>query len=718
MNATDTLTREERFLVEGMDCAACVTRIENAIGKLPGIERASVNLATGEACVLYHPSQLEAKRIQETVDKIGYKAVELPVEDLYEHREAESDTLFKERKLKFIIAVILTLPVFIISMFMLEFVGSDWVQFVLSTPVVLWCGSHFFTLGWKEMRSNSPGMNTLIALSVGTAYVYSTLYTIFPHFLPHSSASCAYFESATTIVTLVLLGGLMELRASRKAGEAMRSLLGKQAMTATVIRNLIDVTVPIADVRVGDTVRVRSGEKVPVDGIVTIGSASVDESMMTGESKPVTKSEGDEVIGSTLVLSGSFMINATRVGTNTVLHQIVRLVERAQSSKAPIARLADKVSGYFVYAVIAIAVIAFAIWYILSPTDKLASAIIPFISVLIIACPCALGLATPTAIMVGSGRASELGILIQKGEALELAHKLDTIILDKTGTITTPEPVLTSMRSFNGISEDDLLRYAASLERNSSHPLAKAFIRAAGERAVELAESTSFELVEGKGVRGVVAGKQVEIGASAEGNTLDITIDGERSGVAVISHSIKPNTKHAVAELKKLGLDVIMMTGDSEEEARRVASEVGITNVMSGVMPYQKADKVRSLQMIGKKVGMVGDGINDAPALAQADVGFAIGTGTDVAMHAADITLMRDDLMAVVDAMRLSKKTLGTVKQNLFFSFFYNSLGIPIAAGALFVPFGIIFSPMVGSLAMAFSDVTVIANSLRLRNFR
>lgn len=712
-----TTTHEERFLVEGMDCAACVSRIEAAINKLPGIERASVNLATGEACVLYHPSQLEAKRIQETVDKIGYKAVELPEENLYEHHEAENEELFKERKLKFIVALILTLPVFTISMLMIEFSGSDWLQLILATPVVLWCGAHFFTFGWKEVRSNSLGMNTLIALSVGTAYIYSTLYTIFPHFLPHSAVSCAYFESATTIVTLVLLGGLMELRASRKAGEAMHLLLGKQAMTATVIRNLMDMTVPISKVQVGDTVRVRAGEKIPVDGIVTIGTATVDESMMTGESKPVIKREGDEVIGSTIATSGSFMMNVTRVGTNTVLHQIVRLVELAQSSKAPIARLADRVSGYFVYAVIAIAVVTFALWYMFSPTDKLASAIVPFISVLIIACPCALGLATPTAIMVGSGRASELGILIRKGEALELAHKLDTIILDKTGTITTSEPVLTSIRSLNSISEDELLRYAGSLERNSSHPLAKAFIRAAGERAVELAESTSFELIEGKGVRGVVSGKRVEIGASQGGSTLDITIDGERSGIVVISHSIKPNTKHAVAELKKLGLDVIMMTGDSEEEARRVASDVGIANVMSGVMPYQKAEKVRALRTQGKKVGMVGDGINDAPALAQADVGFAIGTGTDVAMEAADITLMRDDLMAVVDAIRLSKRTLGTVKQNLFFSFFYNSLGIPIAAGALFLPFGIIFSPMIGSLAMAFSDVTVIANSLRLRRF-
>ena len=711
-------TKEERFLVEGMDCAACVTRIETAIGKLPGIERASVNLATGEACVLYHPNQLDAKKITDAVDKIGYKAVELPEDDLYAHRTEESEKIYKTRKIKFIVALVLTLPVFVISMFMLEFNGSDWVQFILATPVVLWSGSHFFTGGWKAAKGKAPDMNTLIALSVGTAYLYSTLYTLFPHFLPHSSASCAYFESATTIITLVLLGGLMEMRASRKAGEAMRSLLGKQATTATLVRNLIDTTVPIENIRVGDTLRVRAGEKIPLDGVISIGSASVDESMMTGESKPVIKLEGDEVIGATIASTGTFEMKVTRIGKNTVLQQIVRLVERAQNSKAPIARLADKVSGYFVYGVIAIAIIAFVIWYVASPTDKLASAIVPFISVLIIACPCALGLATPTAIMVGSGRASELGILIRKGEALEKAYQLDTIILDKTGTITTGEPVITGVKSLNGLSEDELLQLAASVERNSSHPLAKAFIKAASEKDIMVFNTDSFELVDGKGIRANVGGKVIEIGKSdSKDNDISLTINGEQAGSFTVSHTIKSNTKNAVEELRKLGLDVIMMTGDNEVEAKRIASEVGITNVMAGVLPYQKADKVKSLQAEGKKVGMVGDGINDAPALAQADVGFAIGSGTDVAMEAADITLMRDDLMAVADAIRLSKRTLGTVKQNLFFSFFYNSLGIPIAAGALFIPFGIIFSPMVGSLAMAFSDVTVIANSLRLRRF-
>lgn len=693
-------------------------RIETAINKLPGIQTATVNLATGEASVFYDPHQVELSKIKESVDKIGYKAVDLPEGDLYEHHAIESELLYTNRRLKFVVSLVLTLPVFVISMFMLEFSGSDWVQFVLATPVVLWCGLHFFTGGWKAAIAKAPDMNTLIALSVGTAYIYSALYTIFPHFLPHSSASCAYFESATTIVTLVLLGGLLEMRASQKAGEAMRSLLGKQATTATVVRNLIDSTIPIEDVRIGDTLRVRAGEKIPVDGVITIGNASIDESMMTGESNPVTKREDDEVIGASIVSSGTFEMNVTRIGKNTVLQQIVRLVERAQNSKAPIARLADKVSGYFVYGVISIAVITFVVWYVASPTDKLASAIVPFISVLIIACPCALGLATPTAIMVGSGRASELGILIRKGEALEKAHQLDTIILDKTGTITTGEPVINSIKSLNGLSEDELLQLAASVERNSSHPLAKAFTKLAKQRNISLLAADNFQIIEGKGIQANINGRKIEIGKSiGTENALSLMIDGELTGSFEVSHTIKPNTKKAISELRKLGLDVIMMTGDNEVEAKRIASEVGITNVMSGVLPYQKADKVKSLQSEGKKVGMVGDGINDAPALAQADVGFAIGSGTDVAMEAADITLMRDDLMAVADAIRLSKRTLGTVKQNLFFSFFYNSLGIPIAAGVLFIPFGIVFSPMIGSLAMAFSDVTVIANSLRLKRF-
>lgn len=721
---------EERFLVEGMDCASCVMRIETAIKKLPGVDEASVNLATGEAFVLYHPNQLDAQRIKKAVDTIGYKAVDIPVSDLHEHQSQETEFLYRNRRIKFITALVLTLPVFIISMFMLEFEGSDWVQLVLSTPVVFWCGYHFFVGGWKAAKGKAPDMNTLVALSVGVAYIYSVIVTIFPDLLPHTSTITAYFESATTIITLILLGGLMEMRASRKAGEAMRALLGHQAKTATVIRDGKDIVVPIEDVRTGDVLLAKAGEKIPVDGIITSGTAFIDESMMTGESKLVEKNIDDEVIGSTIISNGTLEFRASRVGEATILQQIVRLVERAQGSKAPIARLADKISGYFVQGVIVIALLTFAIWYIASPTDKLASALIPFISVLIIACPCALGLATPTAIMVGTGRASELGILVRKGEALEKAYKLDTIVLDKTGTITTTEPQITDVIIYNGLDRDAVISFAASAERSSSHPLAKAIKHFAENNEVEYGSSSHFTDIEGRGVSAEVGGEKILLGSRKFFSEKNITINSDQTdaifiakndkliGEFILSQTIKLHTKEAVLALQSMGLDVIMLTGDNEAAARSIADQVGIRKVLAGVLPYQKAEKIRQLQEQGKKVGMVGDGVNDAPALAQADVGFAIGSGTDVAMEAADITLMRDDLMTVVSAIELSRRTFSVIKQNLFFSFFYNSLGIPIAAGILFIPFGILLSPMVGSLAMAFSDVTVIGNSLRLKKFR
>jgi Cu+-exporting ATPase len=448
--------------------------------------------------------------------------------------------------------------------------------------------------------------------------------------------------------------------------------------------------------------------------------------MMTGESEPVKKNSGDEVIGSTVALTGTGTIRATRTGSNTTLQQIVRLVERAQLSKAPIARLADTISGYFVQVVIAIALITFIIWYTASPTDKLSSALIPFISVLIIACPCALGLATPTAIMIATGRASELGILIRKGAALEYAHKLDTVVFDKTGTITDPIPTLSRIIPVNGFTEERLLSLAAAVERNSSHPLAKSIMREAEKRHIEYSTADFYIPIEGKGVTASVYGENISITnepfleypSQTNNSALYLRINNNNAGIFIIEHTIKPGASEAVRQLQKLGITVMMLTGDNEAEAARIAGSTGILTYQAGILPYQKTELIRQLQAQGHKVGMVGDGINDAPALAQADVGFAIGTGTDVAMEAADITLMRDDLSAVVDTLNLSRRTFRIIKENLFFSFFYNSLGIPIAAGILFIPFGIIFNPMIGALAMAFSDVTVIGNSLRLRRFR
>ncbi|MBS1902091.1 MAG: cadmium-translocating P-type ATPase [Bacteroidetes bacterium] len=726
--ATKTLpTREERFLVEGMDCAACVTRIETAIKKLPGIENASVNLATGEASVRYRPDLVAAIELKKTVDKVGYHAVDLPESDLHEHHVAEAAAIYRTRKVKFIVAASLTLPILVISMFMLDFAGSDWVQFVLATPVVLWSGSHFYIGGFKSARAKAPDMNTLVGLSVATAYLYSTVVIVFPHLLAHTTGHHVYFESAATIVSLILLGGLMEMRASRKAGAAMRTLLGQQAKMATIVRNGSDTTIPVEDVRTGDVLLVRAGEKIPVDGRITNGAGLLDEAMMTGESKPVRRSLGEEVIGSTVLQEGVIQIEAVRVGKATILQQIVRLVERAQETKAPIARLADTVSGYFVQGVILVALLTFVVWFVLSPADKFSSALVPFISVLIIACPCALGLATPTAIMVATGRASELGILIRKGDALEKASKLDTIILDKTGTLTLSEPTVTSFTIVGGASRERVLSYALSLERNSSHPIAKAIVRYAEANGASVASTSHFEAVESKGVIGTVDGSNVLIGNAAflaahgvplQTDTDDkicVGMDDTLCATIAIGQGLKPGTSEGVARLRAFGIDVVMMTGDTESAAREIATQAGIANVMSQVLPYQKAEMVRQLQAEGKKVGMVGDGINDAPALAQADVGFAIGSGTDVAMEAADITLMRDDLGAVADSLVLSQQTLRVIKQNLFFSFVYNSLGIPIAAGVLYPAFGLLLNPMIGSLAMAFSDVSVIANSLRLR---
>ncbi len=732
---------EARFLIEGMDCASCVMRIETSLKKLPGIDNATVNLATGEASIFYKPSLVTTSNIKKRVDSIGYKAIDLPNDEASTDLIAEDRRIvYNKRVLKFFVALAFTLPVFLISMFEWRFPGSNWVEIILSTPVLFWSGAVFFIGGYKELRSKSPGMNLLVALSTGTAYIYSVSIVLFPNlFSGIGGEAHTYFESATVIITLVLLGRLMEERAKGKASEAMKHLLGKQPKFATVVRDGKDFQIGIHEVRSGDRILVRPGEKIPVDGIILRGSSSIDESMMTGESEKVKKTEGSDIIGSTVNGSGSFEYRATRVGKDTVLQQIIRLVERAQSSKAPIARLADVISGYFVQGVILISIITFAVWYIFGPEPKLTYALLTFVSVLIIACPCALGLATPTAILVGTGRASELGIIIKNGEALENAHKLTTLVLDKTGTITSGIPQVSEIISFNGLARDEVLRLAASVERNSKHPIAKAILDSAAQLNLSLSESTDFNLSEGSGISAMMSGVRIYAGNKIFLEQNDIPLVGEAEkytdqlgigkspvfiargkeliGTIIISSALKPYAKDAIASFIQLGMEVIMMTGDNELAARAIAKEVGIEKVLAGVLPYQKAEKVRALQAEGKFVGMVGDGINDAPALAQANVGFAIGSGTDVAIEAADITLLRDDLRAVSDAIRLSKRTMRIIKQNLYSSFLYNSLGIPIAAGILFVPFGLLLSPMIGSAAMALSDVSVIGNSLRLRKF-
>ncbi|HET6512211.1 MAG TPA: heavy metal translocating P-type ATPase [Candidatus Kapabacteria bacterium] len=721
-----------------MTCASCVMRIERSIKDLEGVNDASVNLATGEAVVHYHPEHLGIQKIIDQVEKTGYTAVEVPnTRQEIEQKEQEKEARYKKKVREFIWAAVLTLPIFIIGMTHIEAGWANWVMFVLSTPVVFWFGRSFFINAWKSIKLRSADMDLLVAIGTGAAYIYSVIGMFFPSvFAGTHEGHHVYFEAAAVIITLILLGHLMENRAKGRTSEAIKKLMGQQARTATIMRNGLEETIDVDLVRVGDQVLVRPGDKIPVDGIVVSGTSAVDESMITGESQPVSKKAGDEVVGATVNKAGSFRFRATKVGKDTVLQQIVKLVEDAQGSKAPIARLADVVSSYFIPVVLSIAIATFVLWYNFGPEEtKLTYGFITFVSVLIIACPCALGIATPTAIMVGTGRAAELGILIRSGAALERAHKLRTIILDKTGTITQGQPGITSLLATGSWTELDVLRFAASAEADSEHPLAQAIIAEARTRGVEVSSASDFKTFEGMGIEAVVEGRVVRVGnasfikaslfeaemihnSEAARTVLLVSIDGTLAGLVAIADPIKPSSVAAISALRSEGLRVIMMSGDNERTAKAVARQVGIEEVLAGVLPHQKAEKVREIQQQGGLVGMVGDGINDAPALAQADVGFAIGSGTDIAIEASDITLLRNDLNDVVNALKLSHKTIRIIKQNLFSSFFYNSLGIPIAAGLLFPVFGLLLNPMIGSAAMAFSDVAVILNSLRLKRFQ
>jgi Cu+-exporting ATPase len=737
MHKHDEKVEESRLLIEGMTCASCVMRLETSLNKLEGVTEANVNLATNEAVVHYRPSEVDIAGIVEQIERTGYEAVEVPntrkeIEEKQQLREAK----YKRKVREFIGAAVLTLPVFVIGMMHIEADWANWVMFVLSTPVVFWFGRSFFTNAWKSIKMRSADMDLLVAIGTGAAYFYSIMAMFFPQLFEGAHAARhVYFEAAAVIITLILLGHLMENRAKGRTSDAIKKLMGQQARTARIMRNGLEETIDVDLVRVGDRVLVRPGEKIPVDGIVVSGSSAVDESMITGESQPVSKKMGDGVVGSTINKNGSFHFNATKVGKDTVLQQIVKLVEDAQGSKAPIARLADVVSGYFIPVVLSIAIATFVLWYNFGPEPKLTYAFITFVSVLIIACPCALGIATPTAIMVGTGRAAELGILIRSGAALETAHKLKTIILDKTGTITQGKPSVTDIIVTGSREKQELLRLVASAERESEHPLAEAILSEASLKGITLAAQSDFTTFEGQGIQAVVEGTVVKVGNASfisanayaaeitrlsdqAKTTLLVSIDGELAGIIAIADPIKSSSKAAIAELRRQGLRVIMMSGDNERTAKAVASQVGIDEVLAGVLPGQKADKVREIQKGGGLVGMVGDGINDAPALAQADVGFAIGSGTDIAIEASDITLLRNDLNDVVNALKLSHQTIKIIKQNLFSSFFYNSLGIPIAAGLLFPVFGLLLNPMIGSAAMAFSDVAVILNSLRLKRFQ
>ena len=743
--------------LKGMSCASCANSIETAIQQVPGVSSVQVNFAAEQASVEYDEHDTSLEKIQTAVADAGYEArqkedLSIGEEDAQEQEERKSQqkALLTKTIVSGVVGIILilgTLPMmlgFDIPGWPM-FLHNPWLQLVLATPVLFWCGQSFYVGAWKAFTHRAANMNTLVALGTGAAYLYSIFVTLFPGFLTAQGlAPEVYYEAAVVIIALLLLGRYLENRARGQTSDAIRQIMGMQANTARVVRQGEEIDLPLEEVVVGDVIIVRPGEKIPVDGEVVEGSSTVDESMVTGEPVPVKKGQGEEVIGATINKTGSFRFKASRVGKDTVLAQIVQLVQDAQGSKAPIQKLADQVTGWFVPVVIAIALLTFILWFNIMGNTTLA--LLTTVGVLIIACPCALGLATPTSIMVGTGKGAENGILIKDAESLESAHRLQAVVVDKTGTLTEGKPTVTDYLTVRGTANSNeikLLQMAAAVERNSEHPLAEAVVNYAGSQGIEQKKLTSvqdFDAVTGRGVQGTINGHLVQIGTdrwmqslnidtsslqsqrqaweAAAKTTAWIAVDGEAEGLMGISDALKKTSARAVSALQKMGLEVVMLTGDNQQTAEAIAQEVGIRRVFAEVRPDQKADQIKQLQSEGKQVAMVGDGINDAPALAQADVGISIGTGTDVAIAASDITLISGDLQGIVTAIQLSKATIANIRQNLFFAFIYNVAGIPIAAGILYPIFGWLLNPIIAGAAMAFSSVSVVTNALRLRNFQ
>jgi len=757
---------QTRIGIQNIRCASCVLSIEDELKATPGVLNASVNVATQEATIEYLPEETKLADLNAAIETWGYKTRPAASAEPQDEQQAAHEKEYRRLMRRFWFAAVISLPVLATAYSKFVPIVRDWnmetlrlawgVAALLTLPVLFWSGSDFFTGAWAALKHRSANMNTLIALGTAAAWLYSTIAVLFPSIFPQGTSE-PFYDVVAVVIALVVLGQALELRAKGRTSEAIKKLMGLQAKTARVIRDGQETDIPVEEVLVGDVVQVRPGEKVSVDGVIIEGSSAVDESMLTGESLPVSKKPGDEVIGATLNKTGAFKFRAAKVGKDTALAQIVRMVQDAQNSKAPIARMADTVSGYFVPVVIILAILTFVLWFDIGPQPQLVYALVTAVTVLIIACPCALGLATPMSLMVGIGKGAENGILIRSGEALQTAQRIRTVVLDKTGTITKGKPELTDTVVTGEWKEGDLLHLAASVERSSEHPLAEAIVEGAKAKGIPLSEPAAFEAIPGHGVIATVSGRRVMLGnlklmnreevvlrgleqkaiaLADDGKTpMFVAVDGQAAGIVAVADTVKEDSATAIAALQEMGIEVVMITGDNQRTAQAIARKVGVDRVLAEVLPEDKAKNVHLLQAdpAGKRgaggkqasprgsargVAMVGDGINDAPALAQADVGLAIGTGTDVAIEASDITLIKGSLKGVVTAIEVSRATMRNIKQNLVGAFFYNVLGIPIAMGLLYPFLGILLNPLLAGAAMAFSSVTVVGNANRLRTFR